>query len=93
MSSEFVHDGLFWAGVVNLFDFVFVEEVGSDVGLELVGEVLFEEVSVEFAHLFFVDFFGLADHVNEGADVINKKAEYHAAHNFNKRKEETLDGV
>ena len=67
--------------------------MGSNVGLELVREVLLEEVSVEFAHVFFVDFFGLSDHVDEGADIIDEKAEDHATHHFNEGEEESLNGV
>jgi hypothetical protein len=68
--------------IVHLFDLIFVEKVRPDVGLELVRKILLQEVSVKFSHVLFVDFFGLSNHVDERSDVIDKKAENHAAHDF-----------
>ncbi len=63
------------------------------VWFENVGKVLFEQVAIEFAHVFFVEFLGLAHHVYQGADIVNEEAEYDTAHDLDKGAEESFNVV
>lgn len=80
IKGELAHDGLLRRWIVDLFDFVFVEVMEPDIGLEVIGQWLLGQVAVQFTHFSLVDSLGFAYHVYKWADIVDEEAENDAAH-------------
>ncbi len=67
--------------------------MGAYIWLEEVRKILFEQITIDFTHVFFIEFLGLTYHVYQGAYIVDEESEYNTAHNLNKGAKKSLKVV